>query len=109
MKFVNSQNTFTKPVPVYPRSMRDPCSFRISATNLGSAGVAITGPHPVCADRLRSGSMTPERLSILYVSQMPASPPRFGAQARVHGLMTQLAQRHELTAVMLVDDDFDAA
>ena len=52
--------------------------------------------------------MTPERLSILYVSQMPASPPRFGAQARVHGLMTQLAQRHELTAVMLVDDDFDA-
>jgi glycosyltransferase involved in cell wall biosynthesis len=39
---------------------------------------------------------------------MPASPPRFGAQARVHGLMTQLARRHELTAVMLVDDEFDA-
>jgi glycosyltransferase involved in cell wall biosynthesis len=40
---------------------------------------------------------------------MPASPPRFGAQARVHGLMTQLARRHDLTAVMLVDDDeFDA-
>jgi glycosyltransferase involved in cell wall biosynthesis len=38
---------------------------------------------------------------------MPASPPRFGAQARVHGLMTQLAQRHDLTAVMLVDDEFD--
>jgi polysaccharide biosynthesis protein PslH len=52
--------------------------------------------------------MSPERLSILYVSQMPASPPRFGAQARVHGLMTQLARRHELTAVMLVDDEFDA-
>src|SRR5215467_9981549 len=47
-------------------------------------------------------------LSILYVSQMPASPPRFGAQARVHGLMTQLARRHELTAVMLVDQEFDA-
>jgi glycosyltransferase involved in cell wall biosynthesis len=40
---------------------------------------------------------------------MPASPPRFGAQARLHGLMTQLARRHDLTAVMLVDDDeFDA-
>ena len=52
--------------------------------------------------------MTPERLSVLYVSQMPASPPRFGAQARVHGLMTQLARRHDLTAVMLVDDEFDA-
>src|SRR3984893_7779341 len=51
--------------------------------------------------------MSPERLRILYVSQMPASPPRSGAQARVHGLMTQLARRHELTAVMLVDDEFD--
>src|SRR5246127_3319329 len=52
-------------------------------------------------------SMSPERLSVLYVSQMPASPPRFGAQARVHGLMTELARRHDLTAVMLVDNEFD--
>jgi polysaccharide biosynthesis protein PslH len=52
--------------------------------------------------------MSPERLSILYVSQMPASPPRFGAQARVHGLMTELSRRHDLTAVMLVSDEFDA-
>ena len=52
--------------------------------------------------------MSPERLRILCVSHMPASPPRFGAQARVHGLMTQLARRHELTVVMLVDDEFDA-
>jgi polysaccharide biosynthesis protein PslH len=52
--------------------------------------------------------MSPERLSILCVSQTPASPPRSGAQARVHGLMTQLARCHELTAVMLVDDQFDA-
>jgi glycosyltransferase involved in cell wall biosynthesis len=51
--------------------------------------------------------MTPETLKILYVSQMPASPPRFGAQARMHGLMTQLARRHDLTAVMLVDEEFD--
>jgi polysaccharide biosynthesis protein PslH len=52
--------------------------------------------------------MSPERLNILYVSQMPASPPRFGAQARIHGLMTQLAQRHDLTAAVLLDDEFDA-
>src|SRR5262245_46864438 len=52
--------------------------------------------------------MSPERLSILYVSQMPASPPRFGAQARLHGLMTQLARRHDLTALILLDDEFDA-
>ena len=51
--------------------------------------------------------MTPQRLAILFVSQMPASPPRFGAQARVHGLMTELARRHDLTAVMLVDEEFD--
>src|ERR1700730_15162259 len=52
--------------------------------------------------------MSPERLRILYVSHMPPSPPRFGAQARIHGLMTQLARRHDLSAVMLVDDEFDA-
>src|SRR5205807_4273250 len=63
---------------------------------------------PPRAERPRTGSMRPERLSILYVSQMPASPPRFAAEARVHGLMTQLARRHDLAAVMLVDDEFDA-
>jgi polysaccharide biosynthesis protein PslH len=53
--------------------------------------------------------MSPERLNILCVSHMPPSPPRFGAQARVHGLMTQLARRHDLTAVMLVgEEEFDA-
>jgi polysaccharide biosynthesis protein PslH len=53
-------------------------------------------------------SMSPDRLNILCVSHMPASPPRFGAQARVHGLMTQLARRHDLTAAMLVDEEFDS-
>ena len=46
-------------------------------------------------------------LNILCVSHMPASPPRFGAQARMHGLMTQLARNHHLTAVVLVNDAFD--
>jgi glycosyltransferase involved in cell wall biosynthesis len=48
-----------------------------------------------------------DRLNILYVSPMPPSPPRFGAQARMHGLMTNLARRNDLTAVCLVDRDFD--
>ena len=39
---------------------------------------------------------------------MPPSPPRFGAQARMHGLITQLGRRHEITAATLVDDEFDA-
>ena len=51
--------------------------------------------------------MQSDRLNILFVSQMPASPPRIGAQARTHGLMTELAQRHDLTAVMLVDEEHD--
>ena len=62
---------------------------------------------PLSVGRVRAGPMSPERLSILCVSQMPASPPRFGAQARMHGLMTELARRHDLTAVMLVDDEFN--
>ena len=51
--------------------------------------------------------MIPERLGILYVSQMPPSPPRIGAQARMHGLITELARRHDVTATMLIDDQFD--
>src|SRR5271166_2419280 len=73
----------------------------------GPAACAIAGRRPWLGGR-RFGSMNPERLNILCVSQMPASPPRFGAQARVHGLMTQLARRHDLTAATLVDDEFDA-
>jgi glycosyltransferase involved in cell wall biosynthesis len=63
--------------------------------------------HEPAMRRSAAARANPQRLSILSVSQMPASPPRFGAQARMHGLMTQLAQRHDLTAVMLADDAFD--
>src|ERR1700680_4927523 len=59
----------------------------------------LDGPEP--------GSMNPQRLNLPSVAQMPASPPRCGAQARMHGLMTQLARHHDLTAVMLVDEEFD--
>ena len=65
-------------------------------------------PRRFQVQRPQRKPMSRDRLSILYVSHMPASPPRFGAQARVHGLMTQLARRHELSAVMLVDDEFDS-
>jgi polysaccharide biosynthesis protein PslH len=64
--------------------------------NRSHRGVAQTEP------------MNPKRLDILYVSHMPASPPRSGAQARVHGLMTQLARSHDLTAAVVVDEEFDA-
>jgi glycosyltransferase involved in cell wall biosynthesis len=48
-----------------------------------------------------------ERLNLLHLSPMPPSPPRFGAQARMHGLMTNLARHHDITAVSLVDEEFD--
>jgi glycosyltransferase involved in cell wall biosynthesis len=53
--------------------------------------------------------MTQDCLRILYLSQLPTSPPRFGAQARMHGLMSQLARRHDITALALIDPlGFDA-
>jgi len=52
--------------------------------------------------------MTPECLDILCLSPMPPSPPHFGAQARMHGLMSSLARRHRITAVSLVGEEFDA-
>ncbi|HEY1418020.1 MAG TPA: hypothetical protein VGF41_08940, partial [Myxococcaceae bacterium] len=51
--------------------------------------------------------MRSPRLSILCLSQLPPSPPRFGAQARMHGLWTALARRHDLTSVALADEEFD--
>jgi len=51
--------------------------------------------------------MNRARLSVLYLSQMPPSPPRFGAQARMHGLMSTLARHDDITAVSLVDEEFD--
>ena len=51
--------------------------------------------------------MRSERLSLLCLSQMPPSPPRFGAQARMHGLWTALARHHDVTTVALADAEFD--
>jgi glycosyltransferase involved in cell wall biosynthesis len=45
------------------------------------------------------------RLTVLYVCQFPPSPPRFGAQVRMHGLMTALAERHDVWAVCCAEPD----
>lgn len=45
------------------------------------------------------------RLNVLVVSPMAPSPPRFGAQARTHGLLSNLAKNHDVTAVVLHGDD----
>ena len=49
--------------------------------------------------------MTSDALKVLLLSPIAPSPPRFGAQARTHGLFTNLARRHEITAVIVHDDE----
>jgi glycosyltransferase involved in cell wall biosynthesis len=49
--------------------------------------------------------MATEPLRVLLLSPMAPSPPRFGAQARTNGLLTNLAQHHEITAVIVHDDE----
>jgi glycosyltransferase involved in cell wall biosynthesis len=49
--------------------------------------------------------MVPERLNVLLVSPIAPSPPRFGAQARTHGLLSNFAKHHDVSAIVLHDDD----
>ncbi len=51
--------------------------------------------------------MSPPRLDLLFVSLFPPSPPTFGAQRRIEGLMRALSRRHRLTAVSLLSPSFD--
>src|SRR5271166_6247911 len=78
---------------------------RYTSSSDGATVTACSGEAAVRRARKAFRSMSPERLNILYVSPMPSSPPRFGAQARVHGRMSQLARRHELTAAVLDADE----
>ncbi len=48
--------------------------------------------------------MASGRLKVLFVSPMAPSPPRFGAQARTHGLLSNLGEHHDITAIVLHDD-----
>ena len=43
-----------------------------------------------------------QRLRILSVSPFPPSPPTFGAQRRIQGLLASLARKHDLDAIALV-------
>lgn len=51
--------------------------------------------------------MDRDRLNLLFLSPFPPSPPTFGAQRRVQGLMSALARRHEVTGVAVVTTDYD--
>ncbi|HET7825412.1 MAG TPA: glycosyltransferase family 4 protein [Anaeromyxobacter sp.] len=49
-----------------------------------------------------------ERLSVLYVCQAPPSPPRYGAQVRMHGLITAVAERHDVSVACCAEPDLAA-
>lgn len=42
-------------------------------------------------------------MKVLFVTPCLSTPPRHGAQRRIHGLMEQVAQRHEVTVLSFVD------
>jgi polysaccharide biosynthesis protein PslH len=46
-------------------------------------------------------------MKVLFVSSYPASPPTYGGQRRLEGLMTALARRHEVSAAALASPIFD--
>lgn len=46
-------------------------------------------------------------MKILFVTPFPPSPPQFGAQARIHGLASELARNHDVSVVSLIDSSFD--
>lgn len=45
----------------------------------------------------------PDRLRVLFVTPYLPSPPRFGGQRRLHGLIEGLAASHEVSVLSLVD------
>jgi glycosyltransferase involved in cell wall biosynthesis len=51
--------------------------------------------------------MSFERLNILFASAYPASPPQWGGQRRLEGLMKELARRHEISAAALFNPELD--
>ena len=53
--------------------------------------------------------MTRDRLNLLYLSQFPPGPPRYGAQRRIQGLMRALSRNHDITSVALITPDLDPA
>jgi len=48
-------------------------------------------------------------LNILFVSIYPASPPQYGGQRRLEGLMKELSRRHDVSAAALFNPDVDPA
>src|SRR5262249_31963499 len=74
-------------------------------------------PQSMCSRVARQGTcdkcvlvqVSGERLNILFVSIYPASPPQYGGQRRLEGLMKELSRRHDVSAAALFNPDVDPA
>jgi glycosyltransferase involved in cell wall biosynthesis len=51
--------------------------------------------------------MSRDRLELLYVSIFPPSPPRYGAQRRIQGILQALSRNHNITALSLISPDLE--
>jgi len=51
--------------------------------------------------------MSRDRLELLYVSFLPPSPPKCGAQRRIQGILQALSGSHDITALSLISPDLD--
>jgi glycosyltransferase involved in cell wall biosynthesis/peptidoglycan/xylan/chitin deacetylase (PgdA/CDA1 family) len=51
--------------------------------------------------------MSARPLNLLFVTLFPPSPPTFGAQRRIDGLMRGLAREHHVSCLSLINDDYD--
>jgi len=55
----------------------------------------------------RNGVGRERRLRVLFVAPYLPSPPRFGGQRRLHGLIAGLAEDHDVSVLSLVDPSED--
>jgi glycosyltransferase involved in cell wall biosynthesis len=54
--------------------------------------------------------LTPEnQVKVLFITPYLPTPPRFGGQRRLHGLMTELARRHHVSALSFIESDDEEA
>jgi sugar transferase (PEP-CTERM/EpsH1 system associated) len=70
-------------------------------------GMAVFEDAPPVPTPRPSGERTTRRRHALFVTPYLPSPPRFGGQMRLHGLISGLAAVHDVSVLSLVDPNED--
>jgi sugar transferase (PEP-CTERM/EpsH1 system associated) len=61
------------------------------------------GSEALATDARKTKSRARGRLKVLFVTPYLPSPPRFGGQMRLHGLIAGMAAKHDVSVLSLVD------